>query len=146
MTPEQKHEHRRAQKRASYARRAADPRRRAELNAYSRQQWAAKHGPSKRADLSGLTPEEKHARKLAQQRESRARRNADPAQHQRIKARETTEQRVAYKREWQRAHAAKLNARRQRARLTNPQKYREQEKAAKQRCRLAKQKKPLSDD
>ena len=136
MTPEEKHAHRLAQKKASHRRCMADPARRAAVNAYARKQHEAKHGPRTRADLSVLTPEQKKARKREQQRTARQRRKDDPAY--RAKQRVVAKARVVQKREWRRAHAAELNARRQQDRARNPQKYRAQESAAKKRRRAAK--------
>ncbi len=135
MTTEEKREHRLAQKRASHARCMADPVRRAAYTAAEKARYAKRRGPRKTADLSSLTPEQKKAHKREQRRNWRRQRASDPAQRAKQRQREVSGWRVAQKREWRRAHATELNARRRAARASNPQKYRAREKAAKRRRR-----------
>ena len=72
-----------------------------------------------------MTPEEKHARRLA------------PARRAKLREHEKDPARVADKRRWRQEHAADLNARRAKDRAENPQKYRQRERAYKARRRVA---------
>lgn len=138
LSEEERRERRLAQKRNSYARCAADPAKRAAMNAAECRRYAAKHGPRKKADLSGLTPEQRHTRQLEQQRASRARLRDDPERQAKLRAHETSPARLAYKTAWQQKHAAELNARRREDRKVNQPKYAAWQRDSRKRKREAK--------
>ena len=136
MAPEQKQAHRAAQRKASYTRTLADPIRHADRKAADRARWVKRHGPSKRVDLSALTPEQRQARKREQEKASRERRKLVPEVRAALRQRE--HQRQPYKHQWRRDHAADLNARHRAARLADPAHFRALEASAKKRRRETK--------
>ena len=126
MNPEQKREHIRVQKLAAYHRRMADPAFRAARAAYARQQWAKGDGERRNAINRQKNAKFKAIREAV----------LKPPKAPKVPS-ESTPERVAQKREWRRAHAAELNARRQANRLANPAKYRDRERDFKRRRKEA---------
>ncbi len=117
-------EERNARQLAAYHRQMADPIFREARAAKERARWASGEG----------------ARRNALDREQtakvRAYRAANPPPPKELTPdQQKTRERVAYKREWRRAHAAELNARRAADRQTKPDHYRQIEQASKRRKR-----------
>ena len=126
MTPEEQRARKNAQNLASYHRRMADPAFREAKAKKERERWANGDGEHRNA-----VNREKNA-------EFKAIREAVPKPPKKPKVpREATPERVAQKREWRRAHAAELNARRAADRLAKPARYRAREKDFKRRRKEA---------
>ena len=126
MTPEQQRARKNAQNLANYHRRMADPAFREAKAKKERERWANGDGERRNA-----INRDKNAK-------FKAIRETVPKTPKKPKVpREATPERVAQKREWRRAHAAELNARRAADRLANPAKYRAREKDFKRRRKEA---------
>lgn len=109
---------------AAYHRQMADPAFREAKAAKERARWVKGEGARRNALDRERTAE------------VQAYRSANPSPVKALTSeQEKARSRVAAKREWRRAHAAELNARRKAARLSNPEKYRQQEQASKRRKR-----------